>query len=125
MFQAETNSPPSPPIHTILPSGIAVIGIDSWIERFTKIFQNLQPDGSVAGNHSSICNRMDKKSTHSFIPAGKDYVPPLFKRNAIKLKQAVSRIKDHARSIDGDIARLSEFKLLLTPRGVKVAKAKK
>jgi len=52
-------------------------------------------------------------------------VEPLFKRNAIKLKQAVSRIKDHARSIDGDIARLSEFKLLLTPRGVKVAKVKK
>ncbi len=52
-------------------------------------------------------------------------VEPLYKRNAIKLKQAVSRIKDHARGIDGDIARLSEYKLLLTPRGVKVAKVKK
>lgn len=49
-------------------------------------------------------------------------VEPLYKRNAIKLKQAVSRIKDHARGIDGDIARLSEYKLLLTPKGVKVAK---
>ena len=44
LLDGEFNSPPSPPIHTILPSGIAVIGIDSWVERFTKIFQNLQPD---------------------------------------------------------------------------------
>ena len=52
-------------------------------------------------------------------------VEPLYKRNTIKLKQAVSRIKEHSRGIDGDIARLSEYKLLLTPSGVKVAKTKK
>jgi SepF-like predicted cell division protein (DUF552 family) len=52
-------------------------------------------------------------------------IEPLYKRNTIKLRQAVSQIKGHAQNIDGDIARLSEFKLLLTPAGVKVAKSKK
>lgn len=52
-------------------------------------------------------------------------VEPLLKRNRIKLKQAISRIKEHATEIDGDIARLSEYKLLVTPKGVKVAKSKK
>lgn len=52
-------------------------------------------------------------------------VEPLLKRNRIKLKQAISQIKAHATEIDGDIARLSEYKLLVTPKGVKVAKNKK
>ncbi|MCD6414571.1 MAG: cell division protein SepF [Candidatus Diapherotrites archaeon] len=52
-------------------------------------------------------------------------VEPLYKRNTIKLKQAISKIKSHATEIDGDIARLSEYKLLVTPKGVKVAKVKK
>lgn len=52
-------------------------------------------------------------------------VEPLYKRNQVKLKQVVSRIKEHSQSIDGDIARLSEYKILLTPRSVKVAKTKK
>ena len=40
----EFNSTPSPNIHILLPSGIAVIGIDPWVERFTKIFQNVPRD---------------------------------------------------------------------------------
>jgi hypothetical protein len=47
VFQGEANFPPSPPIHTILPSGIAVIGVDSWVERFTKIFNNVLPGREV------------------------------------------------------------------------------
>jgi hypothetical protein len=31
----------------LLPSGIAVIGIESWVERFTKIFQKALPDQEV------------------------------------------------------------------------------
>ena len=49
-------------------------------------------------------------------------IEPLYKRNSIKLKQAISEIKGNIRTVDGDIARLSEFKLLITPRGMKVAK---
>lgn len=42
MFQAEANSTPSPNTHIILPSGVAVIGIDPWVEKFTKLFQKTQ-----------------------------------------------------------------------------------
>ena len=28
-------------------NGIAVIGIDSWVKRFTKIFQNISPDQDI------------------------------------------------------------------------------
>jgi hypothetical protein len=40
-FQVELEPTPSPNIHIFLPSGIAVFGIDSWVERFAKIFQNI------------------------------------------------------------------------------------
>jgi hypothetical protein len=35
--QGDTFSP-------LLPSGIAVLGIDLWVERFIKIFQNIKPE---------------------------------------------------------------------------------
>ncbi len=49
-------------------------------------------------------------------------IKPLFERNTMKLKKAVSKIKGNAKGIDGDIARLSEYKLLIAPQGVKIAK---
>jgi len=51
-------------------------------------------------------------------------IEPLYKRNSIKLKQAVSELKGNARAINGDIVRVTEYKLLLTPKGIKVAKQK-
>ena len=65
LLDGEFNSPPSPPIHTILPSGIAVIGIDSWVEKFTKIFHNVQ---SVAKTRSSSPTLLTKRSQ----PTGDD-----------------------------------------------------
>lgn len=52
-------------------------------------------------------------------------IEPLYKRNTIKLKQAVNELKSFVKGIDGDVARLSEFKLIFTPRGVKFAKARR
>ena len=40
MFPVELYSTPSPDIHTFLPSRVVIIGIDLWVERFNKIFQN-------------------------------------------------------------------------------------
>jgi hypothetical protein len=37
----------------LLPSGIAVIGIDSWVERFTKIFQTVLPDNEFPHSDST------------------------------------------------------------------------
>lgn len=52
-------------------------------------------------------------------------IEPLYKRNSIKLKQAVNEIKSNTHMHNGDIARLDEFKLLITPTGVKVSKTRR
>ena len=49
-------------------------------------------------------------------------IEPLYKKNTIKLRQAVSELKSTITDINGDIARLSEHKVLVTPSGVKIAK---
>jgi SepF-like predicted cell division protein (DUF552 family) len=49
-------------------------------------------------------------------------IEPLYKKNAIKLRQAVSELKGTVHEINGDVARLTEHKILATPSGVKIAK---
>lgn len=49
-------------------------------------------------------------------------IEPLYKKNMIKLRQVVSELRSTVTEINGDIARLSEYRLLITPSGVKVAK---
>jgi SepF-like predicted cell division protein (DUF552 family) len=49
-------------------------------------------------------------------------IEPLYKKNTIKLRQAVSEIKGTVHDINGDIARLSDTKVLITPSNVKIAK---
>ena len=48
----------------------------------------------------------------------------LSKRNAIKLKELVTGIKGGIEEIDGDIARISHDKILITPSKVKIIKRK-
>jgi len=48
----------------------------------------------------------------------------LSKRNAIKLKELVTRIKSGIETIDGDIARISHERVLVTPSKVKIIKKK-
>jgi len=42
VFPVQLDSTPSHNNHIILPSGIFIIGIDVWVERFTKIFEKDQ-----------------------------------------------------------------------------------
>ena len=73
MFSVELYSPPSPPIHTILPSGIEVIGIDPWVERFTKIFQNVQSDRETRSSHPIIVNTLSQSpNVTSYLHSGGD-----------------------------------------------------
>ncbi|MCL5011649.1 MAG: cell division protein SepF [Candidatus Marsarchaeota archaeon] len=51
-------------------------------------------------------------------------IAPLTK-NPAKLKTAVDELKTHARNINGDIARIDEDKILLTPTNVKIVKKRK
>ena len=52
-------------------------------------------------------------------------IEPLYKRNKNRLKRALDEIKKFTNSIDGDIVRVSEYKILATPKGVKVYRGKK
>ncbi|MDE1798330.1 MAG: cell division protein SepF [Candidatus Micrarchaeota archaeon] len=47
------------------------------------------------------------------------------KRNTAKLKMIVDNIKAHIQKINGDIARIDEDKILLTPTKVKIVKTRK
>ncbi|MFH0835803.1 MAG: cell division protein SepF [Candidatus Micrarchaeota archaeon] len=43
-------------------------------------------------------------------------------RNAVKLKNAIAEIKSFVQTINGDMARIDEDKLLITPHNVKIVK---
>ncbi|MFH0986824.1 MAG: cell division protein SepF [Candidatus Micrarchaeota archaeon] len=49
-------------------------------------------------------------------------IEPLYKKNAIKLRQAVSELKTTLGEINGDMARVTEHRILMTPSGVKISK---
>ena len=49
-------------------------------------------------------------------------IADLSKRNAIKLRDLVSEIKEQVEAIDGDIARISHDRVLVTPSKVKIIK---
>ncbi len=52
-------------------------------------------------------------------------IEPLYKRNKTRLKRALDAIRKYVETIDGDIVRVSEYKILATPRGIKVYRGKK
>jgi len=51
-------------------------------------------------------------------------IADLSKRNAIKLKDLVGLLKSDIKAIDGDIARISQGRVLVTPSKVKIIKQK-
>ena len=51
-------------------------------------------------------------------------ISDLAKRNAIKLKELIGMIKAEVKAIDGDIARISQGRVLVTPSKVKIIKKK-
>ncbi|MDN5358559.1 MAG: uncharacterized protein PWP76_402 [Candidatus Diapherotrites archaeon] len=49
-------------------------------------------------------------------------IRPLATKNAVGLKEVVSRIKESVLEMGGDIARITEFYVLVTPPGIKIVK---
>ena len=49
-------------------------------------------------------------------------IEPLFNKNKVKLRQSISELKGIVTDINGDLARITEQKVLVTPSGVKIAK---
>jgi hypothetical protein len=60
-------STPSPNIQKFLASGVEVISIDSWVARFTRLFENAQ---SVSDSPSSDFPGRGKQSN-----TPEDYIP--------------------------------------------------
>ncbi|MBI4044133.1 MAG: cell division protein SepF [Candidatus Diapherotrites archaeon] len=51
-------------------------------------------------------------------------IADLSKRNVVKLREYVDQIKSTVLSIDGDMARLSQDRVMITPARVKIVKRK-
>ena len=51
-------------------------------------------------------------------------ISSLVKRNPIRLKEQINKLKRFTNEIDGDIARISEEIVLLTPEKIKIIKKK-
>jgi len=51
-------------------------------------------------------------------------VSDLVKRNPIRLKEQVGKLRRFVEDIDGDVARISEDQLILTPSRIKIIKRK-
>lgn len=51
-------------------------------------------------------------------------IADLNKRNAVKLKELVGQVKSGVEGINGDIARVSAERLIVTPANVKIIKSK-
>ncbi len=51
-------------------------------------------------------------------------IADLAKRNAMKLKELIGSVKGEVKAIDGDIARISQGRVLVTPSKVKIIKRK-
>jgi len=47
-------------------------------------------------------------------------IAPMHKKNKVKLRQSISQLKGTVSDLNGDIARLSEEKVLATPSGTKI-----
>lgn len=47
-------------------------------------------------------------------------IDTMYRKNTVKLRQCISELKGTVNDLNGDIARLSEEKVLLTPSGVKI-----
>ncbi|MDD4250823.1 MAG: cell division protein SepF [Candidatus ainarchaeum sp.] len=51
-------------------------------------------------------------------------ISELSKRNVVKLKELIGLLKSKIKAIDGDIARISQGRVLVTPSRVKIIKRK-
>ncbi len=52
-------------------------------------------------------------------------IRPLAAKNAVLVKEVVSKLKEHVQGIGGDIARITEYHLLVTPSGVRIVRRRR
>ena len=72
-----------------------------------------------------LTEQSDVESIMSEVKAGNVVllnIEDIGKRNALKLKECVNSLKAGVESVDGDIARISHDRIILTPHRVKIIK---
>ncbi len=52
-------------------------------------------------------------------------IRPLSTKNTVLLKDVVTRIRDAVLEMGGDIARISEFQIIITPPGIKIVRRRR
>ncbi len=82
-------------------------------------------DADVLVKTISLVDETDLEDTLNELRSGNIIIltiGELMKRNFVRLKQYMDKVKDAVISLDGDIARISEDKLIVTPTRIKILK---
>lgn len=101
---------------------------DVNIEEFLNsldVEEESMPDADVYVKPISLNNDSDSQNAIKEIKDGNIVllnIGDMSKRNAIKLREMVNAIKGEVDSIDGDIARISTDRVLVTPAKCKILK---
>ncbi len=103
------------------------IDIEEFLNTLDVEEETMYEDADAFVKPMTLSNQEDSKAVVHEAREGNIVllnVESLAKRNAMKLKELVTQIKDEISEIDGDIARISHDRIIITPSKVKIIKRK-
>jgi len=103
------------------------IDVDDFLNTLDSQDENLYEDAEAFVKPLSLATDVDADTAVNEAKSGNIVllnIGDMSKRNALKLRELVSKIKEGIDLIDGDIARISQDKILITPSKVKIIKKK-
>ncbi|RLG18123.1 hypothetical protein DRN67_04515 [Candidatus Micrarchaeota archaeon] len=103
------------------------IDIEEFLNTLDAEDETLDEDADAFVKPVTLATDADSETVVNEAKAGNIVllnIGDLSKRNAIKLKELVTKIKESIDSIDGDISRISHDRVLITPSKVKIIKKK-
>mgnify|MGYP000061755347 CR=1 FL=1 len=103
------------------------IDIEEFLNTLDAEDETLYEDADAFVKPFTLATDADSETVVNEAKAGNIVllnIGDLSKRNAIKLKELVTKIKESIDSIDGDISRISHDRVLITPSKVKIIKKK-
>ena len=103
------------------------IDIEEFLNTLDVGEETLYEDADAFVKPMNLANQEDAKAVVHEAKEGNIIllnIDNLVKRNAVKLKELVTGIKSEIDEIDGDIARISHDRIIITPSKVKIIKRK-
>ncbi len=103
------------------------IDIDEFLNTLDTQDENLYEDAEAFVKPIMLTADADAEMVVTEAKAGNIVlvnIADMSKRNAVKLRELVSKIKEGIDLIDGDLARISQDKIIVTPSKVKIIKRK-